>query len=719
MSMPLTKRIHLERTAKHDLFSQESLAILHDKKRTASLLVIVLLGLLIYSNIYGAPFVLDDIRGISGNPDITSFHNFFLSANHQRMFGYLTLTINYELGGLHSVGYHLFNITVHLINAVLVFFLVLAAFRTPFLNKFAVTAGARAYLIALFSGLVFVAHPLQTEAVTYTIQRFASLATLFYLLTILLYARWKTSPAESSDGMNGAAETGRSGKYYYVASLSSAVLAMASKETAFTLPAVLVMWEFFFYFGPRLKRFLRLLPFAAISMLIPLTIFLSGKPLFSGGGVSSPPPALDYLLTQFRVIVTYIRLLLFPAGQNLDYDYPVYHSLFNPNVFLSLILLLAIVVTATYLVHRSRQKDAGQLRLIAFGIFFFFITLSVESSVIPISDVIFEHRVYLPSAGFIIAAVTAIVLLATALSKRVPAAGKLLIPALILMVAALGAVTYARNSVWGSARSLWSDAVAKSPDKARPHINLGLAYEQHFMINQAQKELEKAVSIQPDAPTLFELGMLYEFEGHLPQAMETLTRSLELVPDSPNTHYGLGNVYLDEGKLEEAKSEYLTAVSEKANDAQFLNSLGAVMAMEGDFAGAASKFEQSIKANPGFALAYNNLGLADQKQGKLEDAAVNFEAAIRHQSGYADAFLNLGKNYELQRRFDDATQMFLQAIKLDAGNYPAHAELGNVYRQQNKLGQAETEYKAALQIKPGYQMAVSGLQELKSSAPAS
>ncbi|MCL6106793.1 MAG: tetratricopeptide repeat protein [Actinobacteria bacterium] len=692
---------------------------MHDRKRTFSLLVIVLMGLLIYSNIYGAPFVLDDIRGISSNPDITSFHNFFLSANHERMFGFLTLTINYELGGLHSVGYHLFNITVHLINAVLVFFLVLAAFRTPFLKKFAVTGGSRAFLIAVFSGLVFVAHPLQTEAVTYTIQRFASLATLFYLLTILLYARWRTSPAESSDGLIAAAETGRAGKFYYVASLAAAVLAMGSKETAFTLPAVLVMWEFFFYFGPRLKRLLRLLPFAATSMLIPLTIFLSGKPLFSGGGASSPPPALDYLLTQFRVIVTYIRLLLFPAGQNLDYDYPVYHSLLNPNVFLSLILLLTIVMAAAYLVHRSRQKEAGQLRLIAFGIFFFFISLSVESSVIPISDVIFEHRVYLPSAGFIIAAVTAVVFLATALSKRVPAAGKLLIPALILVVAALGTATYARNSVWGSARSLWSDAVAKSPGKARPHINLGLAYEQHFMINPAQRELEKAVSIHADAPTLFELGMLYEFERRLPQAMATLTRSLELSPGSPNIHYGIGNVYLDEGKIEEAKNEYLTAVSEKPNDAQFLNSLGTAMAMEGDLAGATSNFEQSIKADPGFALAYNNLGLADQKQGKLDDAAVNFAAAIRHQPGYADAFFNLGKNCELQRRFDDAAQMFLQAIKFDTGNYRAHAELGNVYRQQNKPGQAEAEYEAALQIKPGYQVAASGLQELKPPAPGS
>ena len=197
---------------------------------------------------------------------------------------------------------------------------------------------------------------------------------------------------------------------------------MKSKEIALTLPVIIVLYEFcFFRESPfhktsrqRLKRYLYLLPLLLTLLIIPLSMMDFSKPVENFVEHIDAPSRetlnisrADYLLTEFRVIVTYLRLLVFPVKQSIDYTYPVYHSFLQPQVFLSFLLLLTIFSLGVYLFYRSLSSSPG-LRLIAFGIFWFFITLSVESTIIPIKDVIFEHRLYLPSVGFFIAAITSL-----------------------------------------------------------------------------------------------------------------------------------------------------------------------------------------------------------------------------------------------------------------------------------------------------------------------
>ncbi|NIV39964.1 MAG: hypothetical protein GWN58_64330, partial [Anaerolineae bacterium] len=176
---------------------------------------------------------------------------------------------------------------------------------------------------------------------------------------------------------------------------------MKSKETAATLPAALVLYEFVFFKGPTGRRIARLVPFALTAALIPLSMADFGRPL---------PEALDdmgkpswthanmsrtaYLVTQFRVVVTYLRLLVLPVNQNLDYDYPRYASLSDGAVLVSLLILVALAALAVLLLRRG-----GLQRLAGFGMVLFFLALAVESSIIPIADVIYEHRMYLPMAG--------------------------------------------------------------------------------------------------------------------------------------------------------------------------------------------------------------------------------------------------------------------------------------------------------------------------------
>ena len=116
---------------------------------------------------------------------------------------------------------------------------------------------------------------------------------------------------------------------------------------------------------------------------------------------------MDYFLTEFSVIVVYLRLLVLPIDQNLDYDYPVYHSLLEPKVFVSFLFLSAIISLAFYLLFVSERSTRRNLfKLTGFGLLWFFLTLSIESSIIPIEDVILEHRLYLPSIGFLMSGST-------------------------------------------------------------------------------------------------------------------------------------------------------------------------------------------------------------------------------------------------------------------------------------------------------------------------
>jgi tetratricopeptide (TPR) repeat protein len=204
-----------------------------------------------------------------------------------------------------------------------------------------------------------------------------------------------------------------------------------------------------------------------------------------------------------------------PVNQNLDYEYPLNHSLLEPRAFLSLFLLLALLTAAVKLWRIKSSSEfrvpspqspvpspqspvpSPQSRLISFGIFWFFLTLSVESSVIPIRDVIFEHRLYLPSVGFLIAGVSLVLVAGQRLSVRFPHAGTVAALTLCLAALVLAGATFARNSVWRTEETLWKDSIRKSPGKARPWNNLGVTHAKQKRLPEAIHAMETAVRLDP------------------------------------------------------------------------------------------------------------------------------------------------------------------------------------------------------------------------------
>ncbi len=725
-----------------------------------ALLLIGLLATAIYSNTFSAAFHFDDVQNLVDNPKIKHLTH-FLDLSGNRYVGFLSFALNYHFGGLNVFGYHLVNLLIHITNGFLVYLLVRLLFRavhSPIINRYSLNVNRDpvsihdSQLVAIVTALLFVAHPIQTQAVTYIVQRFASLAALFYLLTLVFYLQWRLSPPGAK---------GRTLRC--VGALFTTLLAMKTKETTFTLPFMLLLLEaVFFSHAPR-KRWAALIPFLLTLPLIPWS-----HPGAIGEGEAGllPRETLgisrgDYLLTQFRVIVTYLRLLFFPVHQNLDYDYPIHHSLSEPSVFLSFLFLSALFALAIYLLLSSRLTPSAS-RLTAFGILWFFLTLSIESSIIPIRDVIYEHRLYLPSVGIWLAAGTTLFAFSNRwrVWKAIGVGGLLVI---------LSVATYQRNTVWKDEVTLWTDVIRQSPHKARGYNNLGVAYAAQDRLTEAISEYNTALSLRPDYPdahnnlgnalegvgrldeaiqeyktvlTLkprypkgyYNLGLFYYKQGDLSKALGALEGAVQIDPEYAEAHNNLVVLYKEMGKYKDAIQEYKTAISLKPEYAEPHNNLGIVYKNISRFDQAISEYQSALALNPNFAEVHNNLGVlykklerpdeaiqeyktasilkpesaeihnnlgnAYQEQKQLEEAIREYKAALSLQPDYFEAHYNLGLSYYEQDDVSTAIEEFKEAIKLKPGHAEAHNSIGVIYMEQGRLKDALQEFKTALRLRP-------------------
>jgi tetratricopeptide (TPR) repeat protein len=678
------------------------------------LVLIALMGLFVYSNTFDVPFQFDDTEFVADNPIIKDI-GYYISpskANSLKYWGntdilrflktrpvsYLSLWANHRLGGLDVTGYHVVNTTVHVINALLVYLIVMLTFRTSFLKGSAI--GKRSGFIALFSGLLFAVHPLQTEAVIYILQRCVVLDSMFCLLSMVFYIKFRlrtSNPSLEGEGLSS------SSLLLYFAALLSCVLAMKTKESAFTLPVAIALYEFMFFNATFKKRVLFLAPLLFTMLIIPLEyISLSSDAelataLDSASRSKGAPPRIDYLFTQFRAIAGYIGLILFPVGQTVDHDQQVYNSFLEPQVFLSFLFLLGIFGFSIYLFYRSRFTDYS-LRLCTFGIFWFFLALSVESSVFPIGEMMVEYRVYPSSAGVHIALASGIFLLISRIRNKAPA-----FASLVLIIIVLSSATYARSYVWEDNFTLWKDAVEKSPNKARPHNNLGVAYMANGRMEEAIEHYKAALKSDPSfAESHFNLGSVSQAKGMTEEAIEYYKAALKCDPGFTEIYPFLGKAYMEKGVTEEAEEQFRVALRLNPNNAKLYFDIGSAY-LESEYADKAVEyFKAALGLNPDDALTHSNLGVAYQYKGMLDKAVEHYRLAAELEPRNPTSYYNLGNVYQSRGLLDNAVQLYQIALKLDPDYAEVHSNLGVAYQSKGMFDKAIEHYRAALELKPYY-----------------
>lgn len=575
-------------------------------KNLTALAALAALTFLSYSNVLNGPFIFDDEMYIASNRQIKDIS--LLWPPSPRYLTYLSFALNYAVGGLDTFGYHLFNVAVHVMNSALVFAVAMLLFNTSRMKE----KGLEGYALpaAIIASFLFAAHPVQTQAVSYVAQRFASLTALFYLLSLASYLKWRTSE--------------NSGRFiFYAIALFSAIAAQFTKETGFTLPAVIVLTEFVFFRRAKDtgKRAAALFLFLLVMVIVPFLLF--GQE-FSGSntGVSEETRMLqlrdlktvsahDYLATQFRVMATYLRLLVLPLGQNMDYDYPLLRSFFLPEVVLSAALAASVFILGVYLLVRGRRGGSGHFLVAGYGIIFFFIAISVESSIIPINDVIYEHRLYLPNAGASIFFSALLMGVFAFLRNRSALKSSAMAWAIVMTAAIalpLSAATWSRNNLWADELLFWRDVAAKSPRKARVRNNLG--------------------------------NVLYK-KGLAGEGMAEFRKAAELDPSFADARYNLGTAYKDLGLMEEAIREFEAAVRYQPGKLNARNNLGLAYYTVGRYGEAEGQFKYILSVNPGDYRARSNLGLAYSRSGRMEEAASEFRKALSINPGFEPAADNL------------------------------------------------------------------------------
>jgi len=518
--------------------------------KTFSIFIIIALGFLVYSNTFFSSFHFDDDLYIINDYAIRNIQNLFAiwKICPCRFIAFLSLAINYHFNHLDVLGYHILNLLIHLGTACFVWWLVLMTFASPVMKDEKITKHANS--ISLFAALIFVSHPVQVEAVTYIWQRTASMAAFFYIASLSFYVKSRLLKNPPLSYKEGPGELKTQQSFYYISSLIFAGLAMFTKENTITLPLMILLYEFSFLNIKKEINWNYLFPFMMTIFIIPETMFLTGSTRFQeiqsivGGheGITS----FHYLLTQFRVMITYIRLLFLPIHLNLDYDYPIYKSIFRMPVLASFLSLATILYFA--------KRMFSKYRLISFSIFWFFITLLPESSILPQEDVIFEHRLYLPLVGFCILLVSSIYYLFERKTR-------LVFVILSLMVLFNSFLTYQRNKTWKNEIFLWSDVLQKSPHKARAYNNLGWAYYNQGSFDQAMSNFNKALEINPEYIFSYDdRGLIYSKEGRFTEAVAEYDKAIKINPYYAMIYDNRGQAFLKQGHYAQAISDFDRAI---------------------------------------------------------------------------------------------------------------------------------------------------------------
>jgi tetratricopeptide (TPR) repeat protein len=631
--------------------------------RTAAIfLCFAILGFLLYSNTFESPFVFDDNRKIVENQSIRitelSAANLIETAFGKespkaRPISNVTFALNYYFHQYNVEGYHLVNIVIHILAGMFLFIFIQTTLTLPSLK----TEVDHTFMVAFFAALLWLVHPIQTQSVTYIVQRMNSMAALFYILAFWLYVKGRL-----------AAQPGRKWGWFGSAALAW-IFALGSKQNAATLPFFVFLYEWYFFqdLSPKwFKSSLKYIIAVAIIVATAAFLYLGTDPLekisklrdFSHGEFTLAERAL----TQTRVVVYYLSLIFFPhpARLNLDHDFPLSHSLFNPpTTLLALILIIGLIALAIYLSKRER--------LISFCILWFFGNLVIESSVIPLA-IIFEHRTYLPSMLLFLIPIT--------LGYRHIKFRGLKIGLLSMVVVIFAVWTYQRNQVWENELTLWADVVKKSPDKARPHLNLGETFSKKGSIAQAAQQYRQALRINPRyAKAYFNLANVLQQHGSHAEAIKHYSTAIQIEPGFTAAHNNLGLALVKEGKRKEAIKHYL----------------------------------EILKIDPTNAKVHSNIGVALTELGETDQAISHFQQALDIDPADAETHYNLAIALEIQQRYDEALNHYLAALERNPEHALAHFNAANIFAQQRKINEAVRHYEKSIAIQPDSPRAINNL----------
>ncbi len=641
------------------IFNIENETLLSDcRKFVFSFISLGILILILYSNTFHASWHFDDEGNILDRHSIhlTDFSwdqirgTFFNKNGHlYRPVANLSLAVNYYFSRDNVWGYHLVNTLIHFITAAFLFLFVYQILRLPLLRR---KYGRHAYFVALLSSVLWTTNPIQTQAITYIVQRMASMAGMFYIMSMYFYIHGRVSSQKVVKA------------FAYSVCVITGLLACGSKENAAMLPFTIILLDLVLIQGPSKKNVLRTGILILLCALVAQALmwWTRGLSIFSLESFIRDYSLRNFtlmerLLTESRVIVFYISLLLYPTPSRLCILHTpmISTGLFDPpTTFLSILCILGMIVFAL--------TAAKKFPLLSYCILFFFLNHIIESSIFPL-ELVFEHRNYIPSMLFFVPISILLMKGLRAFSNR-PAMQRIITVFIISVIISNGHGTFVRNVTWRTEESLWIDVIDKYPNSRRGYHNLGYYYLKKGELSQAETYHKHALMLSESS---------YGNRSHI-------------------THYDLGLNYEKRGNLKDAEDQFRMSIATTPSAVLFSpaqNNLGVLLLYEKRYKEALEIFARALGDDPNNPDLHHNLGVLLIKTGQPREAIIEFTRALDLGNTGHETLEYLGISYKRLGEYGKAAYYLRLAISKNPRSILTHLHLAEVYLIRGKKGTAE------------------------------
>ena len=621
-----------------------------------------------YSSLHYA-FQFDDVANITKHFNIRHYSLSQLFFSGTRWISYWLNAVHYHIGKFDPFSYRVGNVLIHTTSGILIFFILyiaLSRLRKPsFFSTHAIT-------LSILTSLLFLLHPVQTQTVSYVIQGelegMAALATLLMVFCFLMASITKSTPVRFSA---------------LTITFITALLSCGTKEIAMVSPVLLMLFDWFFIAQGNTKEFKqRALLHAGICAIVWIGYLYLLKPSFffdifglrmelknNIGNIITPNIAdkitpIPYCISQFKVILHYLWIFVWPFGICVEYDWKLCTSFFAPDC---LFPFLGLATLAGYTLHLLRKDKAN---LTAFGLIWFMVAILPRSSIVPSCELIVDYKTYLGSFGILFLLAYAITKLVVMLCQRMPEKLPLATRALTALLAVgLGAATIHRNKVWESGIAFWGNIIQNAPGKARAYNNYGVELSQNM--------------------------------GKYAESIPYFQKAIDMDPIYPDPHNNIAVAYAAVGKIDEGIKSLQEALRINPYHPEGYNNLASFLIQKHEYAQAEQALGNALKLRPHYGKAFFNLGRVYLEQGLQEKAWEHFKKCCTQADLDNDLGFNAyGQASIMVKKYDEAIIAYRKALEINPRNGESMFGLGNAYFLSNQFTQAVQVYEQLLKANP-------------------
>jgi len=676
--------------------------------------ILGLITLVFYYPSMKYPFQFDDLANITKKFSIRfadPLQNWWRSS---RWMGEWLNRMNFEIGRFDPFYFRLTNIIVHIITGIFVFLLILEGCsrlkKSPFLSQYA-------FPIAFLTSGLFMLHPVQTQAVSYVIQaRLEGLATLFVVANLFFILKAFQS-------------TNMFIRYFLVAiALIVGFLSCGTKELAIMSPLLAILMDWFFLAEGEWGSFKKRIWFHALFTIVVFGGFmniLSAKyfkdiaqlklttPNNRGNVLTETARDLitpgHFLISEFKVILHYFQIFLWPLNMSVEYDWKLCDSFFSPDSFFPFLFLLILGLTGLYTLFKQKFSFVG------FGIFWFLIAIAPRSTIIPSPELICDYKTYLSSIGWLftisVILFSAINFLINKLSSganiyKTLASHSLQLLVITILIIPIGYGAMTRNIVWSSSIEFWSDIVNKAPQKARGHNNLGVALSEGGKFEESIPHYLKAINLDRFySDPWSNLAVAYSAKGETDKAIAALKQAIRIMPNYPEAYNNLGTLFIKKKEYGDAEKALQVALKLRPYYGKAFYNLGRLHFEQEHDEEAWAYFEKATKGDLDTYEGFFTLGQVSLKLKKFDEAAKAFEMAlmrsVRENVGNKDQVLfNLANSYFMSKQFDKAEPLFNKLVNAYPHDQRFVFNLAETYLNQKNYDKASVLFKRLSEVVP-------------------